>query len=145
MQDIVNVYSNCKNMLFAFKKYSPKDERYVEENYIRFVEEIKILFNISHPNIVRIYNYYFYPDKNIGYLQMEYIDGLSISQFDPKKFSKEWEDIFKELIETFKYLEQKNILHRDIRPENIMINQNGEVKVIGFGFGKKLEKEEAFY
>jgi len=93
------------DMLFAFKKYSPKDERYVEENYIRFVEEIKILFNISHPNIVRIYNYYLYPDKNIGYLQMEYIDGLSISKFDAKKFSKEWEDIFRnfQIFRTKKY------------------------------------------
>ena len=40
----------------------PKDARFVDEHYSRFVDEIKILLNISHPNIVRIYNYYLYPE-----------------------------------------------------------------------------------
>ena len=60
------------DILFAFKKYVPKDANYVDELYSRFVDEIKILFNISHPNIVRIYNYYLYPQAKTGYLQMEY-------------------------------------------------------------------------
>ena len=47
---------------FAIKKYAPKDFRYVDEYYSRFVDEIIILFNITHPNIVRIYNYYLYPE-----------------------------------------------------------------------------------
>lgn len=46
------------DMLFAFKKYAPKDLDFIDEYYSRFVEEIKILFRISHPNIVRVYNYY---------------------------------------------------------------------------------------
>lgn len=49
------------NMNFAIKKYSPKQLEYRDDFYNRFVEEIKILFNLSHPNIVRIYNYYLYP------------------------------------------------------------------------------------
>ena len=43
------------DMLFAIKKYVPKDPQYIDDHYKRFVDEIKILFNISHPNIVRIY------------------------------------------------------------------------------------------
>lgn len=62
-------------MLFAFKKYVPKDFNYIDELYKRFVDEIKILFTISHPNIVRVYNYYLYPEIKHGYLQMEYIEG----------------------------------------------------------------------
>lgn len=70
-------------MLFAIKKYVPKDKRYIDEHYERFVDEIKILFNISHPNIVRIYNYYLYPQAKTGFLQMEYIDGTCIDQYEP--------------------------------------------------------------
>ena len=71
---------NTTNMEFAFKKYVPKDKERKSELYDRFVDEIKILFKISHPNIVRIYNYYLYPEIKLGYLQMEYIDGMSIDK-----------------------------------------------------------------
>ena len=125
--------------LFAIKKYVPKDARYIEDHYKRFVEEIKILFNISHPNIVRIYNYYLYPAAKTGYLQMEYIEGTSIDKFEPYPWdNKGWEEVFSEVISAFEYLEQNHILHRDIRPANIMINTNGNVKIIDFGFGKQL-------
>lgn len=125
--------------LFAIKKYVPKDARYIEDHYKRFVEEIKILFNISHPNIVRIYNYYLYPAAKTGYLQMEYIEGTSIDKFEPYPWdNKGWEEVFSEVISAFEYLEQNHILHRDIRPANILIDKNGNVKIIDFGFGKQL-------
>lgn len=126
------------DMLFAFKKYVPKNITYVDEYYSRFVEEIKILLNISHPNIVRIYNYYLYPQAKTGFLQMEYVDGICIDQYDPMPWDKSWEDIFCDIVDAFEYLEKHHILHRDIRPANIMINTNGNVKIIDFGFGKQL-------
>lgn len=126
------------DMLFAIKKYAPKDSRFIDEYYKRFVDEIKILFNISHPNIVRIYNYYLYPTSKTGFLQMEYVDGESIDKFVPDLLSnKNWNDIFREVIAAFEYLEQNHILHRDIRPSNILIDKNDAVKIIDFGFGKQ--------
>ncbi|PIC78748.1 serine/threonine protein kinase [Sporosarcina sp. P18a] len=128
------------DMLFAFKKYVPKDSNYIDENYERFIDEIKILFNLSHLNVVRVYNYYLYPQQKTGYLQMEYIEGDSIAEFEIDPFGgKTWSDIFIETITAFEYLESNNVLHRDIRPANIMIDKNENVKVIDFGFGKKLE------
>lgn len=132
---------NTTNMEFAFKKYVPKDETRKNELYERFVDEIKILFKISHPNIVRIYNYYLYPDIKLGYLQMEYIDGTSIDKYQPF-MNFEWNNIFLQVINAFKYLEEKEILHRDIRPQNILIDKSGNVKIIDFGFGKILDKNE---
>ena len=126
------------DMLFAFKKYVPKDARYIDEHYSRFVEEIKILLNISHPNIVRIYNYYLYPQAKTGFLQMEYVDGICIDQYTPMPWSKSWEEIFSDIIGAFEYLEKHHILHRDIRPANIMIDISNNVKIIDFGFGKQL-------
>lgn len=105
---------------------------------MRFVEEIKMLLNISHPNIVRIYNYYLYPHAKTGFLQMEYVNGVCIDQYAPMPWDKSWEDVFCEVIEAFDYLEKHHILHRDIRPANIMIDENNHVKIIDFGFGKQL-------
>jgi serine/threonine-protein kinase len=128
------------DILFAIKKYVPKDNHNIDEYYRRFVDEIKILFNLSHSNIVRVYNYYLYPDMKTGYLQMEYVEGYSIDKFkNYAPFSwTGWDDIFSETISAFDYLEQSRILHRDIRPSNILIDKNGTVKIIDFGFGKQL-------
>lgn len=126
------------DMLFAIKKYEPAPQNinYKEELYNRFVEEIKILFKISHPNIVRIYDYYLYPNQKVGYLQMEYVNGTAIDKYDPLPWERSWEEIFIETIKTFKYLEENNILHRDIRPENVLLDEQYNLKLIDFGFGK---------
>ncbi|MDR2143884.1 MAG: protein kinase family protein, partial [Treponema sp.] len=122
---------------FVCKKYLPVNGIDPKEYYNNFLIEIKLLHEISHPNIVRVYNYYLYPDKYTGYLLMEYIDGETISDFiskNPEKINS----IFEQTITGFKYLEDHNILHRDIRNTNILITKEGVVKIIDFGFGKKL-------
>ena len=130
------------DMLFAFKKYAPKDSNHIDEYYSRFVDEIKILFQISHPNIVRVYNHYLYPESKLGYLQMEYVNGVEIDRFETNIFGRQWDDIFLDVISAFKYLESIKILHRDIRPANILIDQNEHAKIIDFGFGKRLSQND---
>lgn len=132
------------DMLFAIKKYETEDQEHKEEFYDRFVDEIKILFKLTHPNIVRVYNYYLYPQEKVGYLQMEYVKGVSLNNYFPSIFDTNWrevEDIFKETIFAFEYLEKNHILHRDIRPQNILIDDEGNVKIIDFGFGKMLQSD----
>lgn len=124
------------DMLFAFKKYVPKDKRFIDEHYRRFIDEIKMLLKLSHRNIVRIYNYYLYPDLKTGYIQMEYIDGYTIDQYIP--WGKDWNSIFSEVVSAFEYLEINKVLHRDIRSANILIDKDDTVKIIDFGFGKQL-------
>ena len=133
-------YDEIMDVYFAVKKYNPIEENDVEENYKRFIDEIKILFNIVHPNIVRIYNYSLYPIHKIGYLQMEYIDGLTIDKFIPSSIFG-WDEVFIQLVDAFCYLEHIGILHRDIRPANFMISNNNQLKIIDFGFGKIISKE----
>lgn len=132
------VKDTITNFDFVFKKYSPQNENKREDYFERFVEEIKIMYPLFHDNIVRIYNYYLYPDKKIGYILMEYIDGSPINEFLCSQDNNVFEDIFIQLIEGFKYLEQNGILHRDIRNRNILITDDGLLKIIDFGFGKKL-------
>jgi serine/threonine-protein kinase len=109
---------------FVCKKYLPLSGVDPREYYNNFLTEIRLLHEISHPNIVRVYNYYLYPEKYTGYLHMEYIDGETISDFigkNPERINS----VFEQTIAGFKYLEDHDILHRDIRDANILITKEG--------------------
>ena len=128
---------------FVCKKYSPYYEEHKELYFKNFVDEIKILHNIYHKNIVRVFNYYLYPEKTTGYILMEFINGQDIKTFASKN-PHLINDLFVQTISGFNYLEQNKILHRDIRPENILVSANGVVKIIDFGFGKRINFAEDF-
>jgi eukaryotic-like serine/threonine-protein kinase len=129
--------------MFVCKKFIPKNDKNKKELFNSFIREIKILNKIIHENIVRVYNYYLYPDEYAGYILMEYIDGEDIEEYLAKAPEK-INEIFIQTINAFKHLEANNILHRDIRPNNIMVRKDGIVKVIDFGFGKQIKKSDDF-
>lgn len=131
------------NEIFVCKKYSTYYPECQPLFYENFVNEIKILYKINHPNIVRVFSYYLYPEQLTGYILMEYIDGIDIEQYlavNPNMVN----DLFIQTINGFKYLEEQNILHRDIRPSNILVSNDGIVKIIDFGFGKDIQKSEDY-
>jgi len=131
------------NGYFVCKKYLPYDSEQKEELYKNFVQEIKILHLLYHKNIVRVFNHYLYPSQYQGFIIMEYIDGDDIEKYlgeSPENIN----EIFLQVIEGFSYLENCNILHRDIRPMNILVRKDGIVKIIDFGFGKRIIYKEDF-
>ena len=128
---------------FVVKKYRPFFDKHespddFSELLERFNSEARILFRLNHPNIVRVYSYYDYKEFNTAYILMEYIDGNNIIDFSRSNPSM-LDTIFEKVIDGFSHLEEKNILHRDIRPLNILVDENGNPKIIDFGFGKRLE------
>ncbi len=128
---------------FICKKYSPYCSEYQKLFFDNFKDEIKLLHLANHKNIVRVFNYYLYPENHTGYLLMEFIDGKNISTYlrdNPDKL----DDVFLQTINGFLHLEQMDILHRDIRPDNILVSDEGIVKIIDFGFGKKIDFESDF-
>lgn len=134
--DIINEYFVCK-------KYSPYDSEQKEELFNNFVREVKILHLLYHKNIVRVFNHYLYPNHYSGFIVMEYVDGDDIEKYlgeNPENIN----EIFLQAIEGFSYLENRNILHRDIRPMNILVRKDGIVKIIDFGFGKRIIYKEDF-
>lgn len=62
---------------FRNKKICPKNGNDIDENYNRFVDEVKILFDISHKNIVRIYNHYLYPDYKLDIFKWSILKALT--------------------------------------------------------------------
>jgi serine/threonine-protein kinase len=130
--------------LFVAKKYEPEFEEIKVKFYKNFLDEIKILYKLNHKNIVRIYNYYAYEEIFTGYILMEYVEGVDIGKYitdylgilDPISL----DNLFIQLIDAFCYIEERSIIHRDIREGNILIDNDGTVKIIDFGIGKVSDK-----
>ncbi|WP_205894542.1 protein kinase domain-containing protein, partial [Pseudomonas viridiflava] len=68
---------------------------------------------------------------------MEYVEGTDIEEY-LTQHPESTNEVFLQIIDAFAHLESRNILHRDVRPSNLMITNDGVVKVIDFGFGKKV-------
>ena len=128
---------------FVCKKYSPFSETRREDLFAGFLREIRLLHEIHHPNVVRIFNYYLYPESLSGYILMEYVEGKDIEDHmssNPDTVA----EIFRQVVDGFAYLESINILHRDIRPQNILVTEDGRVKIIDLGFGKRVQQPNDF-
>lgn len=131
------------NEAFVCKKYSPFYEEHKKHLFDNFVREIKLLHQIYHKNIVRIFNYYLYPELFSGYILMEHVDGKDIEEY-LRTSPEQVNEIFLQTIEGFCHLEANNILHRDIRPQNLLVHEDGTVKIIDLGFGKQVQESADF-
>jgi serine/threonine-protein kinase len=139
----VLLYDDQIDEHFVCKKYAPFSEDYRAELFKSFKREIKLLHDIQHENIVRVFNYYLYPDKFIGYILMEFVDGTEIDKYIAN-FPEQTNELFLQAISGFAYLERRGILHRDIRPGNVMVHKDGTVKIIDLGFGKQIRSSKDF-
>lgn len=129
--------------LFVCKKYSPFAESLRQELFKNFLREIKLLHEVHHQNVVRVFNYYVFPDRLTGYILMEYVRGLDIGDHlssQPETVN----ELFIQAVDGFAYLESTQILHRDIRPQNLLVRDDGILKIIDLGFGKRIEATRDF-
>lgn len=129
-------------------KYISK-ENFKAEALINFKNECKILRESDHPNIVKLYEI-FETDKSF-YLIMENCDGGSLSikideRINHKKPFDEniLSELFRQIASAIKYIHDKNICHRDLKPDNICFTKMGQMenntaKLIDFGLGKLMK------
>jgi len=117
-------------------KLLPKHLLCDEEAKTRFVHEAKAASALSHPNITTIYEI----DEVEGesFISMEYIEGESIKELIKEKELpiNEVLKIAIQIAEGLSKAHQKGIIHRDIKSDNIMVNQEGQVKIMDFGLAK---------
>ncbi len=110
-----------------------KDEQSVK----RFINESKAVSMLSHPNIVNIYDVSM---KNAEkYIVMEYIEGITLKNYMTRKGALSLREIIgytEQILRALEHAHAKGIVHRDIKPQNIMLLKNGIVKVTDFGIAK---------
>ncbi len=105
-------------------------------------EEAKLLFSLDHPNIVRFYNIDSIENRLI--LVMEYVEGESLRELmnREKKISlSKSMNIFMACINALSYAHSKGIVHRDVKPENILISKEGMIKVADFGLARIMNSQ----
>lgn len=113
-----------------------------EEFQRRFRNESKAIAVLSHPNIVKIYDMGF--SEKVQYIVMEYIDGITLKDYIDSEKVLNWKDAVHFVIQILRALQHahnRGIVHRDIKPQNIMLLTDGTIKVMDFGIAKFAREE----
>jgi serine/threonine-protein kinase len=103
----------------------------------RFRIEAQSAASLSYPNIVSIYDVG--QDGNIHYIVMEYIEGVTLKDYIAEKGALDWKEavnIEVQICSAIEHAHKKRIVHRDIKPHNILITKDGIVKVTDFGIAR---------
>lgn len=142
MAVVYKAYDNQENRTVAVKIL--KEEFISNEEFVRrFKNESKAIAMLSHPNIVKVYDVSF--GDLIQYIVMEYIDGITLKEFIEREGSLRWKDAVHFTIQILKGLQHahdKGIVHRDVKPQNIMVLPDGTIKVTDFGIARFSRSEQ---
>lgn len=115
-----------------------KDEFLNNDEFIRrFKNESKAIAMLSHPNIVKVYDVSF--GDMIQYIVMEYIDGITLKEYIGQQGVLDWREalhLTTQILKALQHAHNKGVVHRDIKPHNIMLLQDGTIKVTDFGIAR---------
>ena len=116
-------------------------EQYAEDDEFlqHFRREAWAAARLSHPNIVNIYDVGEEPEDNIYYIVMEYVPGEDLRQLlrrEERLSTSRAVGIALEVLKALKFAHTKGVVHRDIKPDNIIVDENDRVKVMDFGIAR---------
>lgn len=108
-------------------------------NFKRFEREAKLASQLDHPNICTIYD--FHEDDGTYYIAMQYVSGKNVRQLvDGRPLEvRSALQITIQVCDALAYAHSKNIIHRDIKAGNVMVTEDGQVKILDFGLAKLLQ------
>ena len=115
-----------------------------EELRRRFHEESQAVAMLSHPNIVAVYDVS--KSSDFEYIVMELIDGITLKQYMQQKGGiLNWREalhFITQIMKALSHAHSRGIIHRDIKPHNIMVLKDGSVKVADFGIARVTASQE---
>lgn len=136
MADVYKAVDVMENRIVAVKILKPEFSSN-EEFLRRFRNESKAIALLSHPNIVKIYDVGL--KDEIQFIVMEYIDGITLKEFIDQQGVLRWKDALHfttQILRALQHAHDKGIVHRDIKPQNIMLFSDGTIKVMDFGIAR---------
>lgn len=107
----------------------------------RFIKEAKTLSRLNHPNIVHVLD--LFEENNTAYYVMEYLDGGSLDKLIADKNGlsiMESYHLIKQIASALDYMHSNKMLHLDLKPANVMLNQSGDAVLIDFGLTKEFDE-----
>lgn len=136
MAVVYKAYDNIDDRMVSIKVL--KDEFLANEEFRRrFKNESKAIAVLSHPNIVKVY------DVSLGdklqYIVMEYVEGITLKEYIEQQGVIPWKEAVHfttQILRALQHAHDKGIVHRDIKPQNIMLLENGTIKVTDFGIAR---------
>ena len=114
-----------------------------KESLSIFMNESKVVSMLSHPNIVSIRAVSFKTEKK--YLVMEYIDGISLRTYMDRRGALDFDEFIsfsEQILAALEHAHSRGVVHRDIKPQNILVLKDGFIKVTDFGIAKVPEKSK---
>ncbi len=141
-------------MATVFKAYHPSLDRYVAIKALhpafmehpgfldRFEREAKVVAKLEHPNIVPIYDFSEHEDR--PYLVLKYVQGETLkARLEKSKLTyKESRHIFRVISSALAYAHQEGVLHRDVKPSNVLLDKTGGVYLADFGLARIAETSQ---
>lgn len=118
------------------------DKSELHINTKSFETEVRAIARLSHPNIVNVYDISI--DGNIKYIVMECVEGITLATYLKHKKVlpiSEAVSCARQVLRALREAHEKGIVHRDIKPQNIMIMKNGQIKVADFGIARLPDKD----
>lgn len=136
MAMVYKAYDCIDNRVVAIKIL--KDEFSNNREFVRrFKNESKAIAVLSHPNIVKVYDVSF--GDIIQYIVMEFIDGITLKEYIEQQNVISWKEsvyFTTQILQALQHAHEKGIVHRDVKPQNIMLLQDGTIKVTDFGIAR---------
>jgi len=141
-------------MAYVYKAYDSVDDRIVavkilrdeflnsDEFVRRFRNESKAIAILNHPNIVKVLDVGF--GERLQYIVMEYIDGITLKEYLDQRKDIRWKEAVHftmQILRALQHAHDKGIVHRDIKPQNIMLLSDGTIKVTDFGIARLTRNE----
>lgn len=142
MAVVYKAYDNLENKIVAVKIL--KEEYTGNDEFLRrFINESKAIAVLSHPNVVKVYDVSF--GDLIQYIVMEYIDGITLKEYIEKSGPLSWNEAVQftlQILRGLQHAHDKGVVHRDIKPQNIMVLPDGVIKVADFGIARFARSEQ---